>query len=151
MSANVTELAAQMVYDAINAANPSLQNGPVSASNVTLGTPTATGSTPNTSLDITAIAGQGYTGSDTVMYDRIDIGAMFSTWSDSPVPIANGATYTNASDLLPYINATYHTDLQAADIVDGAIGAGSYPFAYNIVIAADCLAYIGELPVNLTA
>jgi hypothetical protein len=151
MSANVGELGAQMVFDAINAANPSLQNGPVSASNVTLGTPTATGATPNTSVEMTGIAGQGYSGSDTITYDRIDIGAMFTTWGDNPATVPNGATYTNASDMLPTINATYGTDLQAADIVDGAIGASSYPFAYSLVMAAGCLAYTGELAINITA
>jgi hypothetical protein len=150
MSSDLTQTGTTLVYDLINSANPGLQNGPLSTSNTTLGAPTATGATPNTALEITAVAGKGYTGNDTVNYNRIDIGAMFTAWAVTAT-VSNGASYTNASDLLPTLNSQYGLNLQVSDIVEGAIGASSYPFTYTLVMAADSLTYIGSLAVTLDA
>lgn len=148
MSSDLTQSGPTLVFDLINSANPDLPNGPLSPSNTSLGTPTATGLTPNTSITISAINGEGYTGAEDVSYNRIDIGAMFSSWGVTAT-LDNAASFTNASDLLPALNSQYHLDLQASDIDDAAIGAGSYPFNYTLMISAGSLTYIGELVVTL--
>lgn len=150
MSSDLTQTGPTLVYGLINTANPSLQNGPLTTANTTLGNPASTGSTPNTSLEITAVEGEGYTGNDTVTYNRIDIGAMFETWGIAP-SIPNGPSFTNASDLLSYLNETYSLNLQVSDINDGQIGADSYPATYTIVIANNSLTYINQLTVTLEA
>jgi len=142
-----------LIYDLINAANVGLPNGPLSPTNTTLGVPAANitdASGNNTQVAITAISNQGYTGSKVVTYNRIDIGAMFTGWGMAAT-VANGATYVNASDFLPSLNAAYHLDLQATDIIDGPINAVSYPDAYTLNIAASSLTYIGTLAVSITA
>lgn len=150
MSSDLSQSGSTLVFDLINSANPTLPNGPLSPSNTTLGTPTVTGSTPNTSLGITAVNGEGYTGTDEVLYNRIDIGAMFTSWGVTAT-VSSGASYTNAVDLLPTLNSQYGLDLQASDIVDGAIGASSFPSTYTLAIATGSLTYIGELAVTLDA
>ena len=148
---DLTQSGPTLIFDLINTANPGLPNGPLSASNVTLGTPaanTTNGSGDNSQVEVTGIEGQGYSGTDVFTYNRIDIGAMFTTWGISAT-LSGGSGFTNASDMLTALNAAYSLDLQASDIVDGPIGASSFPDSYTLTIADGSLVYTGTLAVTL--
>lgn len=146
---DLTQTAEALIYALVNAANAGLAGNPASASNITLGTPTViSAGGDNTSLTLTAIPGHGYTGVDTVTYNRLDIAAVFTALGVTPT-LNGGSGYLNASDLLAPLKTAYGLNLQASDIVDGAIGAGAYPFSYNLVMAAGSLAYTGSVAVTL--
>lgn len=151
MTASLNDTSSDLVYALINAANLNLPNGPLTATNSTLGTPAASGTTPNTTVTLTAVAGEGYTGEVTISYGRIDIGAMFTTWGDSPVLVPSGANYTTVAELIAYLNSTYTLDLQDSDVVTGSIPAGPYPYSYTLTMNSASLAYIGTLPITLQA
>ncbi len=123
---------------------------PLTLANVTLGVPSASpgGSTDNTQITATAVAGQGFSGSVTVTYNRLDIGVMFAGWPKTAA-VTGGAANVNARDLLPQLNTTYKLDLQVADIVDGPLGLSTYPSNYNLVMAAGSLVYTGSLLVSV--
>lgn len=147
---DLTQTGQTLLLGMINAANPSLPNGPLSTSNVTFGLPATGVNGKNTTISVSGIDGAGYTGAQSVDYDRLDIGVMFTNWAVT-ADVPNGPSYTNASDLLPYLNTTYNLNVQVSDIVDGAIGISSYPATYTLQMNVNSLTYTGSLDVQLEA
>ena len=149
---DLTQSGENLVLGMVNAANTDLPNGPLSSSNVTLGAPTATGASPNTSVEFSAIASHGYTGSVTCTYDRLDISAdVFSVLAPGGATLVD-ASYATIADLLAPLNTAYAINLQAGDISNGATALSLTEDAgtATIEIASTCLTYTGSLVVTIT-
>jgi hypothetical protein len=147
---DLTQDGLTLILDLINSSNNlTLTQGPLTSSNVGLGDPSASpdGSSHNTQVTLTATPHGPYYGSVTVIYDRLDIGSMFSGWGVSAS--IGGNSYVNASDMLATINSAYNLDLQASDIVDGPLNIDSYPASAVLEIASNSLVYTGSLNVAL--
>lgn len=151
---DLTQSGPTLVYQMVNTANATLPNGPLSASNSTLGTPNATGSTPNTSIQISATAGQGYTGNVTVNYARLDIDTdVFSVLAPSGATVINaGGTMAHVSDVVTALNAAYNLNLQQSDVSNwsSALSLADDAGSATIQIAAGSLVYLGSLVVTIT-
>jgi hypothetical protein len=151
---DLTQTGQTLVYGLINAANPSLPNGALSATNTTLGVPAGTGTTPNTSVTVTAIANQGYTGSVTVKYTRLDIqNDVFSVLAPGGATVVNtNAAMQTVSDVVTAINAAYSINLQPSDVSNGstALVLTNDAGTCQIDIAPGSLTYTGTLSVSIT-
>lgn len=111
------------LYDLIN--NNRLVSTVFSASNTTLGTPSALGSPDanghNTSVTLTAKPGSGYSGSTTFYYKRRPI----SDLNPGSVSLGTIASDTTVWALLPTINSKYGWNLTQSDVVNAAVKAGA--------------------------
>jgi hypothetical protein len=147
---DLTKAPDQIVLDLINTDNStSLTLGLLD-----FGLPTVTaGETPekNTTLTVTAKAGSGYTGSQVVQYNRVNL-------STIPGIAEKEATYQlgdalKVSDLIDEINAMYGIKLVPADYVDADLptfeGLPNEEHTVQLVAAADSLIYIGSLVLTL--
>lgn len=96
-----------------------------SASNTTLGTPTALGSPDanghNTSIRLTAKAGSGYSGSTTFYYKRRPL----SDLNPGSVSLGTIAADTTVWALLATINSKYGWNLVQQDVVNATVKAGT--------------------------
>lgn len=135
----------QIVLDLINNDNTTT----ITEAQVTFGLPSAApGETPplDTQLTLTAVALSGYTGSQTVTYNRVP----FST-----VPGSRSTTFAlgaavNISDLVTAINAAYQLNLQPADFVDGALPTFTdeepgETLPFDLVAGEDSLVFSGTV------
>jgi hypothetical protein len=151
---DLTQTGQTLVYGLINAANPNLQNGALSAVNTTLGAPAGTGSTPNTSVQVSAVANQGYTGNVTVNYNRLDIqNQVFSVLAPSGATVVNaGGSMATVNDVVTAINSTYNLNLQAGDVSNASteLSLSEDAGSCTIEIAAGSLTYTGSLNVTIT-
>jgi hypothetical protein len=152
---DLTQSASTLIYAMINEANPAIPNGGLSSANAVLGSPTATGATPNTSLPVGGAANQGYTGYVSVTYHRLDIQTEVSNpLIPSGLQLADDSTspYSTVQDLLPTLNAALAINLQVSDLANGnaAIAGTTYPKAVSVVIANTCLTLVGTLAVSIT-
>jgi hypothetical protein len=154
---DLTQLGPALVYALVNAANSAhLTNGPLSPANATVGAPTALSSDPsgkNTAVTLTAIIGQGYTGTVNIDYNRLDIQAdVFAVLAPAGATLVNAAFATNA-DLLAPLNAAYNLNLQPSDLETpaAAIDTSALPMEVTLNIALTSLTYLGNLVVTITA
>lgn len=152
---DLTQPGQALVFSLVNLANPNLQNGALSPTNVTLSAPTAlTGdaSGKNTSVVLSGIAGQGYFGDEVLYYNRLAIDTdVFAILAPDGASVLDDSTtpFATVADALPALNAAYGLDLQPADISNGATAiTGVYPKTTSITMADGSLAYTGTL--NLT-
>ncbi len=112
----------------------------------------ATGETPprNTTINVSAASGSGYTGQKDVSYDRVPVSGFVGT-VDLTFQLGDAE---NVADLIPEINALLHINLTAADYVDAALPAfGNEPNEVQEVvvqISSDSLVYLGSLTINVT-
>jgi len=126
-----TKTSQQMLFDLLNASNPSMPF-PVSSSNVKFGTVSTVtpsgGAIQDTAVKVIALPGSPYVGNQALTYRRLNATVLFRS-----VPLridlyssANTSTSPyKMSQLLPYINAKYGLNLQASDIVDVNFPAGN--------------------------
>jgi hypothetical protein len=155
MALDLTKTGAQLIYDLLNAANPNPRHGAFSPTNVTLGAvSTLTGdvSGKNTKVTVTAVAGQGYSGSQTIKFNRIDINALFIQKGIPALSFPN-ANYTQSTDFLAYLNSTHSLNLTAADVVLETLPADDDVtglITYTLQIASTCKTFIGTLPLTIT-
>ena len=151
---NLTQTGEVLLLALINTQNPNLPNGALTNANVTLGTPTASGTTPNSSLAVNAVAGQGYQGSVTVTYNRLDIqNDVFSVLAPSGATVVNtGGTMAAISDVVAAINASYNLNIVEADVSNWttALSLTEDAGSCTIDIAAGSLVYTGTLNVAIT-
>jgi hypothetical protein len=151
---DLTQTGPTLLYGLINAANPSLPNGALSATNTTLGAPASTGSTPNTSVAVAAVTNQGYTGSVTVNYNRLDIqNDVFSVLAPSGATVVNtGGTMAAISDVVAAINSAYNLNIQQSDVSNWstALSLTDDAGSCTIDIATGSLTYTGTLSVTIT-
>lgn len=153
---DLTQHGEALIYAMINTANPSPTNGAASGTNTTIGAPTALTSDPsgkNTSVVLTAISGQGYTGTETFYYDRLDIQTqVMAVKAPSGATLVNKLTYNTIADILVDLNAAYGLDILAADLSNSTASAvvNTYPGSLTLDIAATCLTYTGTLTVAIT-
>lgn len=142
-----TKAPEQILLDLINNDNTSA----LTTAQVTLGTPSTSGGAENTSVTLTAVAGSGYSGSQTVTYNRVDIATVpGSRPTEFPVGSA-----TKISDMLPQINAQYQINLTAADIVDATLptfdGTPNEVKTFELVMAAGALVYLNQVTLSIHA
>lgn len=151
---DLTQTGQTLVYGLINAANPNLQNGALTTVNTSFGAPAGTGSTPNTSLQVTAVDNQGYSGQVTVNYNRLDIqNQVFSVLAPSGASVVNtNSAMATVGDVLAAINSTYNLNLQEGDVSNGATALSLTNDAGSCTIEIDpgSLAYTGSLNVTIT-
>lgn len=149
----------QAVYTLINTANPSLPNGALDSTNTTLGAvaAAASGTVPNTSLLITAVAGEGYTGEVTVLYNRLDIQAdVFSVLAPGGATVVNsGGAMATVADVVAALNSTYNTltvEILDSDISNDtdALSLVNDAGSVTLTVASTSLAYTGTLAVQIT-
>lgn len=120
----------QMLFDLINASNPSLPV-PITASNVKFGpisTITPGGNIQDTQVKVIALPNQQYVGNQTLTYRRLNATALFRSVPlriDLYSAAGKGTSPYKMSQLLPYINAKYGLNIQASDIVDVNFPAGN--------------------------
>lgn len=151
---DLTQTGETLLYALINVANAPLQNGDLTNTNTSLAAPAVTGSSPNTSVLVTATANQGYSGSVTVSYNRLAIDTdVFSAIAPGGATVVNtGGTMATVADVVAAINTAYSLNLQAADVSNGATAlsltndAGSC----TIQIAAGSYTYTGSVMVTIT-
>lgn len=126
-----TKTSQQMLFDLINASNPSLPF-PVSASNAKFGTVSSVtpsgGAIQDTSVKVIALPGSPYVGNQQLTYRRLNATNLFRSvplridlYSSAGV----GSSPYKMSQLLPYINAKYGLNIQASDIVDANFPAST--------------------------
>lgn len=149
-----TKSAQQIIIDLVNndntlALTPAL---------VTFGAPTAAtvgGSiTRDTDLTLTAVAGSGYSGSQTIHYNRVNLANVPGSRS-TVFPKGNAV---NISDLVPEINAAYGinmsntADAQHPDFVDAALPTftGTPNEQHDFQFTADANSLVWENSVTLT-
>lgn len=116
---------ATALYPLINAQT---RGGPTwSASNSTLGTPTADATVPgyNTKIRLTPAGSSGYGGYVDLWYHRRSIDDLAPT----PKALAAIPSNTTVRALLADVNSKYGWSLQATDVVDDPVAAGSAYFA----------------------
>jgi hypothetical protein len=151
---DLTQTGEALVYGMVNAANPSLQNGALSSANTSLGAPMVTGATPNTSVEITATANQGYSGNVTVDYNRLAIDTqVFNIYAPDGATVVNtGGTMATINDVVAALNTTYGLNLQAEDVSNGstALSLTNEAGTCTVDIAATSLVYTGSLNVAIT-
>lgn len=148
---DLTQTGETLILQMANDANPNLSAGPLSATNVTLGTVSTLTGTPNSAIALTAVANQGYSGSVTVTYNRLDIQtSVMAVLAPTGATLAKGS-FTVVADLLPALNTAYNLGLVADDLANGATvlnltnGAGSA----TLVMAPTSLKYLGTLTVTI--
>ena len=119
-----TKTSQQMLFDLINASNPSLPF-PVSASNVKFGTVSSVtpsgGAIQDSSVKVIALPGSPYVGNQQLTYRRLNATNLFRSVPlriDLYSAASLGQSPYKMSQLLPYINAKYGLNIQASDIVD---------------------------------
>ena len=110
----------QMVFDLINAANPSAV--PYSETNSAIEAIVATNTTVdgvvyNTSARLRGLAGAGYTGTKTVYYNRLSLATLFYNTRFN----LNSFSAKSVYEALPSLNARYGLSLTQADIGDGVL------------------------------
>ena len=102
----------------------------------------------NTSIVVTGVNAQGFTGSKTINYFRIDLAKAFEGVVGGLN--AKGPRDTGRStDILDDIFAQTGVQLEAADIVDEAVDF-SAAGVYTLKAAAGNLKWIGQVEVNIT-
>ena len=146
---DLTQSGPTLLLGLINAANPNLPNGPLTAGNVTLGAPSSNVGANNTQVTVTGVTGQGYSGTETFTYNRLDIGAMFTGWGKTAT-LTGGAAFHQTTDLLAPLNAAYDLDLQPSDVVNETL-TGTVPYSYTLKMAADSLTYLNQVNVQIDA
>jgi len=117
---NYTKSGKDIVFDLINAANP--RPVPFSASNssieaVTAQNNTVDGVTYNTKARIRGLAGSGYTGMQTVYYNRIALPTLFSGITFR----LDSYSAASVHEALPILNSRYGLSLTTLDVVDAAL------------------------------
>lgn len=145
-----TKTSSQLVYDLFNRSNPTLPF-PLAPANVTLGVPAVNSSgisLKNTMVTMTAVAGQGYSGSTTAYYNRVSLADIVATGSSN-------FFYTNqvtSSDVLPLFNTAFNTNLQASDIVVENLPApdGTGKITYTLTANPHSLAFNASVQITLT-
>lgn len=151
---DLTQTGEALLYSLVNAANPSLQNGALSSANVTLAAPAATGSTPNTSVALSAITDHGYSGTISVSYNRLAIDTqVFNVLAPGGATVVNsGGTMVTVSDVVAAINSAYAINLQAEDVSNGstALSLTANAGSCTIQVAAGSYTYTGSLNVTIT-
>lgn len=145
---------AQLIFQMVNRANPSLKLGPLSASNVTMGAATPlngdlTGK--NSKITLTAIPGSGYSGSCTLTFNRLDINQAFIQLGIPALSFQNNS-YGTSTDFIDYLNAAHGLNLQASDIVEEVLPAADTVgnISYTLKMDPSCLCFTGQLPLTIT-
>jgi hypothetical protein len=139
----------QVVLDLINADN----SAALTLSVVDLGIPVAAieGAPRNTSITVTAKAGSGYSGSQTLNYNRLQL-SVFAAGKDLTFSIGDATTLV---DLIDEINTLLGINLVVdKDFADAAIPpfAGGIPnetVQVTLTALADSPAYLGSLQINV--
>jgi hypothetical protein len=159
----ISQQSLDLLVSLINQSNPGLPV-PVTKTNVKFGTPAvytpSGGAIQNTSIKVTALASGQFIGNDSLTYRRLDMGTLFRS---VPIaifkysPAATNASPYKISDLLNDINTKYGLSLTTADIVDGALpagttnaqpaiglAAGTRNASINVAMASNSYGYVGS-------
>lgn len=145
-----TKAPAQIVLDQINNDNASA----LTLQQVSFGLPTATtGTSParDTQVTVSAVAGEGYSGSVVVEYNRVNI----STVPGVRSTVFPKGSAVNISDLIPQINAAYQINLTSADYTDGPLptfsGTPNEEHDFQVVITSDSLPFENSVTLTVKA
>lgn len=138
--------AAELLLDAINRANL-VQ---FSKDELIFGTPTvADRSDVNTQLELTASETSLYYGTVTVFYSRINLLPSFEAAGVLEIDIP-GTGIVSSLDVLHRLNTRYALSLVESDIVVEPIEwAGTFPYTYQLKMAPESIAFLGELNIVL--
>ncbi len=106
----------------------------------------------NTELEVTALPGSGYKGSQVVAYNRLNIQDFVPIMVGNELRLPAGDA-ENFSDLIGEINVALNINLTEKDYVDGPIGewlgTPNETQTITIPMSADSYVYIGSLQVVL--
>lgn len=145
---NLAISAAENVLALVNAANPSLN---ATLSQVTLGNPSTAAGTGgrNTSITFTAIADQGFSGSQTFSYTRqaLAAGQAIATAKDLPVTIAQGDSDAQILTKAATALGLLESQIQIGNVVQPT--DESTPGSADITPIANSLLYTGSYEVIL--
>lgn len=151
--------AEDLFFGMINEANPSLGRGPLSADNVALSNPFVLIDDPsgkNTKVNVSGIAGEGYTGLVSFTYNRLDIQSQVADRLAPIGVIIQDSEFAIIADVVNEVNttldlATYSLRLTAADVSNAAdpIPATAYPKQITLNIVNNHLSYVGQLAVTI--
>lgn len=148
----MSKTAISALLSRINADNPSIPT-PLTASNVTFGTPNAlTGDSTGKNTSVT-VAGTGTpytTDQATIKYDRVDLTTLFAS-NSTQIP---WTTQANSSDLLVWYNSLTGANLQTSDIVVEALPtnpADGSTVSYDFKSNSTSLGFQGDLNVSLVS
>lgn len=151
----------ELVYDLINASNPTLPI-PLTPLNMALSdvkAATVSGnSVVNTSISCVSIAGD-YVGRKTLNYRRLNFATMFRGQilqinRYSPTQTSAGVVAFTVYQLLPVINATYGLNLTEDDVNNANIARGNtledgfYTTTVTLTTKATSLGWIGSIPLK---
>jgi len=148
---NYNKPTAQLVWDQINRDNPGLAK-PLNANNVgVLQGPLTSGlqGNRNTKLIITGLPGSGYSGKQSIYYDRLAL----QSYARNFVPIKVPYRATKMREVLPAFNEAVGLQLTVDDIANpDAIFAPVTTGSGNLILTinANSLSFTGSLYVNWT-
>lgn len=149
---NIASSPVDLVLASVNLVNAQLP-APLSSDNVSVGAvtamPTAAASGINTSVQLTAINGSGYSDTATVYYPRYDIAARFAAAQITPTIDLSTNPIESWSDVMDILNAQYNAQLTAQDLPTIPFNLASLVSLDFPVNAASYL-YTGTLTITLT-
>lgn len=159
MADNLTLPPQEVICALINRTNVAV-GAALTPSLVTFGLPSqSSGGTYNTDVTVTAVPGSGYTGMESINYNRLHL----QTEIADPYA-ASGAgrnlefVIGNAikiADMVPQINARFGINLTAADFIDGDLptftGTANETHDVQVIANADSLCYRGSFTFSLKA
>lgn len=146
--ANFTQNGEQIVLGLVNNDNTTS----FTPAQLIFGVPAATGedgAVEPTSLELTAASGSGYSGSQTVNYNRVGLPFMTALAPDYVIVTDELRTH----DLLPLLNEKFGINLATTDIVDEALPAteADVEVTHDLKAAAGSLVYAGAVTLTFTA
>lgn len=105
----------------------------------------------NTRLVVSSKPGMPFSGDDTVTYLRLNIDEIIKEqYRILYVPDLGAVESTH--DLIPHLNAQLGLQFEASDIIDEPVDtAGELPIAFTLKMAAGSYAWLGEVPMNISA
>jgi hypothetical protein len=145
-----TKAPEQILLDQINNDNSSA----LTLTQVSFGLPTTVGGASparDTQVTVSAVAGEGYSGSVVVEYNRVNI----STVPGARSTIFPKGSAVNISDLIPQINAAYQINLTTADYTDGPLptftGTPNEEHTFQLVMNSDSLPFENSVTLTVKA
>lgn len=158
MADNLTLTPKEVITARINATNVAV-GASLTPEMLTFGIPDISTGDGNTDLSVTAVPGSGYTGAETINYDRLhlttDIANAYvasGAGRDLVFPVGNATT---KAEMVVEVNARLGINLTPDDFIDGPLpefqGEPNEEIDVQIVANADSLVYLGSITIKLKA
>lgn len=157
MADNLKLLPKEVLVALINRTNTAV-GAALTAASVDFGLPTqSSGGTYNTDITVTAVDGSGYSGMESINYNRLHLQSeiadpFVASGVDRNLEFSIGNA-TMIGGIVPAINARFGINLTAEDFIDGALptftGGPNETHDVQVIANADSLCYRGSFTFTL--